>query len=83
MEQKYRQKVLLSVLLFLITILILIGGTFSQEHRINSAVVRLGNPLAADGQRDHALNVWDLQAFQGKIYVAGGSTVTNVGLINV
>lgn len=43
----------------------------------------LGNPMAQDGKTGRALNVWDLQRFGGKIYVAGGSTVSNAGPINV
>jgi hypothetical protein len=47
------------------------------------ALISLGNPLAGDGHTGRALNVWDLQIFDGKIYVAGGSTVDNSGPINV
>jgi hypothetical protein len=82
-KQKYRQKILLSVLLFLMTILTLTCGTLSQENNNNNAIVRLGNPLLEDGKIDRALNVWDLQVFEGQIYIAGGSTVNNAGPINV
>ncbi|AFZ34360.1 hypothetical protein Sta7437_0769 [Stanieria cyanosphaera PCC 7437] len=82
-RQKYRQKILLSVLLFSLTILILTCETLSREHYNHHAVVRLGNPSLNDGKVDRALNVWDLQVFDGKIYIAGGSTVNNAGPINV
>lgn len=49
----------------------------------SDVVQKLGNPLRSDGHRNRALNVWDLQAFEGKIYLGGGSTVTNAGPINV
>ena len=81
-RQKYRQKILLSVSLFLIAILTLTCSTLSANNT-NSAIVRLGNPLRDDGKTDRALNVWDLQIFDGKIYIAGGSTVSNAGPINV
>ncbi|MEL7417240.1 MAG: hypothetical protein AAGK10_01470 [Cyanobacteria bacterium J06555_3] len=47
------------------------------------AAVRLGNPLASDGKQGRALNVWDLQVFDGKIYLGGGDTSKNAGPINV
>ena len=81
MNQKHRKK-LLSISLFLIAILVLFNS-ISQSIGGHNAVVRLGNPLADDGHSDRALNIWDLQAFGGKIYLGGGSTVTNPGPINV
>lgn len=83
MDRKYRQKLLLFVWLFLITILLLTLGFYQQEVNSNQAIIRLGNPLVADGKTDRALNVWDLQAFNDKIYVSGGSSVENAGPINV
>lgn len=74
------RKILGLVLLFLLAALISCN-VYSQDNVGNA--VRLGNPLADDGQTGRALNVWDLQAFEGKIYLAGGSTVTNAGPINV
>ncbi|GAB4523012.1 MAG: hypothetical protein Tsb0014_00110 [Pleurocapsa sp.] len=78
-----RQRLLTLTLLFLITLIFIVGVVSGQRNHACDRPVRLGNPLAADGQRGRALNVWDLQAFQGKIYLAGGSTVTNAGPINV
>ena len=43
----------------------------------------LGNPLREDGHTARALNVWDLQVFEDRIYLGGGSTVTNSGPIKV
>ena len=76
---KVRSQILGLVLLFYVAALI--SGNYSQDNFGNA--VRLGNPLADDGHRNRSLNVWDLQAFEGKIYLAGGSTVTNSGPINV
>ena len=83
MNRKNRQKLLTFISLFLITIILLVFSFFRQEVSSNEFVVRLGNPLLSDGKTDRALNVWDLQVFQNKIYIAGGSTVENVGPINV
>jgi hypothetical protein len=52
-------------------------------NNTDKALISLGNPLAGDGHTGRALNVWDLQVFDGKVYVAGGSTVENSGPINV
>ena len=82
MNQKHRKKLLL-ISLFLIVIFIIVPNSISQSIDRHNAVVRLGNPLADDGHSDRALNIWDLQAFGGKIYLGGGSTVTNAGPINV
>jgi len=46
-------------------------------------IALIGNKMAEDGQRGHARNVWDLQLYQGKVYVGGGSTTQNTGPINV
>jgi hypothetical protein len=43
----------------------------------------LGNPMANDRKKGRARNVWDLQAFEGKIYLGGGSTTENAGPIHV
>lgn len=82
MNQKHRKKLLL-ISLFLIAIFIVALNSISQSIESHNAVVRLGNPLANDGHSDRDLNIWDLQAFGGKIYLGGGSTVTNPGPINV
>ena len=54
-----------------------------SEIQLDESVTRLGNPLREDGMVGRALNVWDLQVFNGKVYIAGGSTVANTGPINV
>lgn len=46
-------------------------------------VAYLGNPMAHDFKRGRARNVWDLQGYDGKLFIAGGSTVDNVGPINI
>jgi len=84
MYQKHKHKQqLLFISLFLIVILVFSCNAVSQSNHRNNSVVRLGNPLAEDGKKDRALNVWDLKVFDGQIYIAGGSTVTNAGPINV
>lgn len=54
-----------------------------QAPDVTNRLEVLGNPMASDGKTGRALNVWDLQSFGGKIYVAGGSTTQNSGPINV
>lgn len=56
---------------------------FNQGTDVTLKLEYLGNPLSQDGKKGRALNVWDLQVFDGKIYLGGGSTVTNAGPINV
>jgi hypothetical protein len=79
---KYRQ-IWLFVSLFLIATLVFSCSSFGQNNEIKNSVVRLGNPLAADGKKGRALNVWDLQVFDGKVYIGGGNANTNAGPINV
>jgi hypothetical protein len=55
----------------------------AQVPDVTERLETLGNPMAGDGKTGRALNVWDLQQFGGKIYLAGGSTVNNIGPINV
>lgn len=70
------------IAIFLATLATVLSGFwFSNRSKIEP--IRLGNPLRVDGMENRALNVWDMQAFDGKIYLAGGSTVTNTGPINV
>jgi hypothetical protein len=54
-----------------------------EEVNLSKSVNYLGNPLGDDGKTKTALNVWDLQVFNGKVYLAGGSTQENTGPINV
>ncbi len=67
-------------------VLVLLVSTSSCSAQVPDVTERLetlGNPMAGDGKIGRALNVWDLQRFGGKIYLAGGSTVSNAGPINV
>ncbi|MEL6441767.1 MAG: hypothetical protein AAFQ80_21250 [Cyanobacteria bacterium J06621_8] len=66
----------------MIAIFLVACGAFAQDEG-SEKIIKLGNPFVDDGHEGRALNVWDLQVFDGKIYLAGGSTVTNVGPINV
>lgn len=69
--------------LFLVTIPIVILA-FSQETvELSNSVNYLGNPLSDDGKVGTALNVWDLQVFNNKVYLAGGSTQENTGPVNI
>ncbi len=43
----------------------------------------LGNISESQGMTDRALNIWDLQTFQDRLYIAYGSTVTNAGPIGL
>ncbi len=61
----------------------LLWGQRSIRSNDPQTVVRLGNPMLTDGKQGRALNVWDLQVFDGKIYVGGGDTSTNKGPMNV
>jgi len=49
---------------------------------VTSSLTNLGNPnlyiAKADGR-----NVWDMQVFDGKIYIGSGSTVTNAGPLKI
>lgn len=90
MSHKYRQLTVFITLFisgFLLFAYILsrssVPSTDSRSEIKLESVARLGNPLREDGMMGRALNVWDLQVFDGKIYIAGGSTVTNTGPINV
>ena len=74
----------LSQLIFTVSCLVAIAfwlGHHSPSTEV--AVVRLGNPLAGDGKTGRSLNVWDLQVFDGKVYLGGGDTSKNAGPINV
>lgn len=82
-KQKYSKTILLFILFLSFGVLTLAYGTLSQENNVQTPVVRLGNPFLNDRKKDRALNVWDLQVFDGKIYIAGGSTIDNAGPINV
>ncbi|MEL6927311.1 MAG: hypothetical protein AAFO95_01595 [Cyanobacteria bacterium J06600_6] len=77
-----RTKIVIFIALFLATIA-LVSFSFSPLTGSKIKPEWLGNPLREDGQKNRALNVWDMQVFDGKVYVAGGSTVTNSGPINV
>lgn len=83
---KYRFRSIVLTTIFLTALFFTVAGCLGspfQLERANVTVKKLGNPLRQDGQSDRALNVWDLQVFKDKIYLAGGSTVTNAGPISV
>jgi hypothetical protein len=83
MSKKLKVRVVVLASLFMISTIFVTCALANSKNSIDEQVIRLGNPLAADGQAGRALNVWDLQVFNNKIYIAGGSTVTNSGPINV
>ena len=60
-----------------------VSAGFGRSKDVTNRIVALGNPMARDGKTGRSLNVWDLQVFNRKVYVAGGSTVDNTGPINV
>lgn len=76
-------KLLVFLLLFLITVSVVILASSQEVVNLPKSVHYLGNPMSDDGQTNVALNVWDMQVFNGKIYLAGGSTQENTGPINV
>lgn len=73
----------LSIIAIVLSLCWLLKSYAIDRLDLSDRIVSLGNPLARDGQVDRALNVWDLQVYNGKLYLAGGSTVTNSGPINV
>lgn len=77
-----RSSKLVFIALFIVTLALIMASWWSPTQA-EASIVRLGNPLREDGQSDRALNVWDLQVFKGKVYLGGGSTVSNAGPINV
>ena len=79
-RQLFPKLFLLSTLFFFTASAVLISQDVVPARE---KVVRLGNPAAEDGKQGRALNVWDLQAFDNKIYLGAGSTLTNAGPINV
>ena len=79
---RYKYKIIV-LLAFFATFALAVVNFPTLPIESNSVVQRLGNPLLEDGYSDRALNIWDLQAFEGKIYLGGGSTVSNAGPINV
>ena len=83
MHGKYIRRLTTFALLFLVAVFTVTYSSFGDNTKNDDRIVRLGNPFADDGHTGRALNAWDLQVFEGKVYVAGGSTVTNSGPINV
>ena len=55
----------------------------SQALDITEHLVDLGNKPAESRQRGNGRSVWDLQAFNGKLYLGMGNTATNSGPIPV
>ena len=84
---KTLKKLVLIILLVLSTFVLVLylNNLFFWRNtsKIENALVNLGNPLKTSGITGHSLNVWDLQVFDGKIYLGGGSTIDNTGPIDV
>ncbi len=62
------------------------SGIGFEEYRwseLSLEVQFLGNKMADDGKRGRARNIWDLEAYNGRIYLGGGSTVENAGPVSV
>ncbi len=87
MGQKWLKKTLLIIFITITAVIafpLLNRFIFwAQPTAIEQSIVSVGNPFSEDGHRDRSLNVWDLQVFDGKLYIGGGSTVDNTGPINV
>ncbi len=84
MNEKLLKKNWLFFLIFIsIFIFIVLLVPARKEIELNERIINLGNPLAKDNKADRALNVWDLQVYNSKIYIAGGSTVHDAGPINI
>ena len=84
--KKYRRNLtnlIVLALMTLITLLVVVPLAWTSPNPSKGQLKKLGNPLLDDGVKGRALNIWDLQAFAGKIYLGGGSTVSNAGPINV
>ena len=58
------------------------GNKLATAGRPEGLVGSSGDPIPT-GLTGRALNVWDLQAFDGKVYLGGGNTTTNPGPLNV
>jgi len=56
---------------------------FADVTDISGRLVALGNKSAESGISGDSRNVWDLQVFQGKIYIAMGSTVDDSGPVPI
>lgn len=50
---------------------------------VTNRISRLGNLPAQDGMVDRERNIWDLQVYQGNIYLGFGQTTTNPGPIRL
>lgn len=72
---------LVSFMLLLVMAVVFTLSVAAKEQ--DSKLVSLGNPLAQEGKQERALNVWDLQVFDEKVYLAGGDTTTNAGPVGV
>ena len=57
-----------------------------ESGDVTEFVERVGNPLEKtfpSGERIHARNIWDLQVFDGKLYLGHGDSTLNVSPIDV
>lgn len=46
---------------------------------VTASVELLGNPTEGSNLRDRNQSVWDLQVFEGRVYLGGGNTTVNPG----
>ena len=58
-------------------------AALAHSSDVTGQLVDLGNKLEQSGQRGPGLNLWDLQPFQGKLYLGMGSTSHDAGPIPV
>lgn len=59
--------------------ILIVRETHSSDADIGRSLEDLGNKPAESGAHGVALNIWDLQAFEGRIFLGLGSTVLNSG----
>jgi len=64
-------------------LVLVVIANFVRADDVSSRLVELGNKPAESGQRGDSRNVWDLQAFEAKIYIGMGSTVVDSGPVPV
>ena len=70
--------------LFVVGIAAVLGLTqMAWAKDVTAELVNLGNKPAESGQRRVGLNVWDLQPYNGKLYLGMGSTSHDSGPIKV
>jgi len=63
--------------------LLLSQVSWADSPDTGASLESMGNKPAEAGQRGDSRNLWDLQAFEGKIYIGMGSTVANTGPVPI